>query len=89
MKILSRKKADINCLSKIETEEIKTQLKRQFREPILSAFDIYKSNVYYGIIKETETEHNQIIAWYKDLCDLKESALINIPSKIKKFYKII
>lgn len=47
---------------------------RQMREPLLKAFDIYKTNVSYGIETESETERDEIIAWY--------NALLNLPSTV-------
>lgn len=47
---------------------------RQMREPLLKAFDIYKTNVSYGIETESETERDEILAWY--------NALLNLPSEV-------
>jgi len=85
MKVLSRKVATISCVDSIPDEGFKTALKRQLREPLLKAFDIYKSNVYYGIIVETDEEHASVLAWYKSLRDLQTSALSEVPNTIKKY----
>ena len=69
---------------KQEVEQNKLRIKR---EPLLRAFDIYKSNVYYGIIKETEEDHNAIISWYDNLLDLKTSAFENVPVSIQRYLK--
>lgn len=37
---------------------------RDFRSRHFAAFDIYKSNIDYGIIEETEEERQEIISWY-------------------------
>lgn len=75
-------------IAKLENAGINTdEQKRQLREPILSAFDIYKTNVHYGIILESQEEHSQIIDWYNALCDLDLSALQNIPENVKKYIK--
>jgi hypothetical protein len=77
----------VKDISKADTrvqEELQNELRAQ-REPILKAFDIYKTNVQYGIDTETAEEHLIIIMWYQDLLDLKESAFINIPDKIKRY----
>jgi predicted transcriptional regulator len=58
---------------------------RQLREPLLKAFDIYKSNVYYGIESETTQDRIEITDWYQDLLDKKESALRNVPLKIQRY----
>lgn len=65
------------------TEEYRNYL-RQKRKPLLQAFDIHKTNVFYGICIETEEEHKLILDWYYDLLDLKESAIDNPPEHIKK-----
>lgn len=86
MKILSRKPIQTENLQDFDGENLKTA-KRSLREPLLKAFDIYKSNVYYGIITETELEHDLVLGWYQDLCDLKEEALIEVPQMIRKYIK--
>lgn len=58
---------------------------REKRESILEAFDIYKSNVSYGI--EQEENKEEIINWYQNLLDLNEIAFNTIPIKIKKYIK--
>ena len=58
---------------------------REKREFILAAFDIYKSNVNYGI--EQEENKEDIINWYQNLLDLNEMAFNTIPIKIKKYMK--
>ena len=37
---------------------------RSFRERQFRAFDIYKSNIEYGIIEETLSTHETILEWY-------------------------
>lgn len=58
---------------------------RSLRQPILDAFDIYKNNIFYGIETETDEEKLINLMWYQDLLDLKESALENVPDKIKRY----
>ena len=58
---------------------------RQLREPLLKAFDIYKSNVNYGVEVETELERIEIMAWYQNLLDKQESALVYVPLKIQRY----
>lgn len=58
---------------------------RDIRQELLTAFDIYKSNVEYGIEEETEQEHLDIIVWYKDLRDLKGNAFNNVPERISYY----
>lgn len=65
--------------------EEKLNAKRSLREPLLKAFDIYKSNVSYGVVVETEEEKVKIKKWYNSLLELNESALKVIPSGVKKY----
>ena len=58
---------------------------RQLRKPLLEAFDVYKSNIAYGIESESESDKYEILMWYQDLLDKKESALENIPKKIQRY----
>lgn len=68
-----------------QLEENRLNDLRKKREPLLIAFDKYKGNVQYGVLSETAAEHAEIIAWYKDLLDLKQSAFENIPSKVNHY----
>jgi hypothetical protein len=45
---------------------------RESRVPVLKAFDIYKSNVAYGIETETPEQHQSIEEWYQSWLDLPE-----------------
>lgn len=65
-----------------ELEYKKSELRAR-RKEILNAFDIYKTNVYYGI--EEDEEREQILSWYQDLLDLNETAFDNIPERIRKY----
>lgn len=58
---------------------------RQLRKPLLEAFDIYKSNIAYGVETETTQDRIEITDWYQDLLDKKESALRNVPLKIQRY----
>ncbi len=66
----------------LERKKINLRMKRK---KILAGFDIYKSNINYGLGIETEEEHREINKWYQDLLDLEVSALENIPEKIKYY----
>lgn len=74
-------------LDKLINKESKEYLDylRAKREPLLKAFDIYKSNVAYGVVTETEAQHKEIIKWYNDILNLKEEAIRNIPTAVKKY----
>lgn len=85
MKILSKHKinnSDIDDL--INTQEINSII-RQLRKPLLEAFDIYKTNVAYGIEVETDEEKGHILTWYNNLLDKNVEALRNIPNKILRY----
>ena len=56
---------------------------RAERELILKAFDIYKTNVIYGI--EQDANREEILKWYQDILDLKETAFNDIPEEIQKY----
>lgn len=62
-----------------------TNYYRSLRTPIFNAFDIYKSNVQYGIETETEEGHNKILEWYDKVLNLEVEAIENIPDKIKNY----
>lgn len=45
---------------------------RAYRSDRFAAFDIYKANVEYGIISETEEQHTEIINWYREMLSFPE-----------------
>ena len=73
----------VKDLSKIGAKYKESAI-RQLREPLLRAFDVYKSNVCYGVWKETQEDHEVIMTWYQDLLDKKEQALAQVPERIQK-----
>ena len=58
---------------------------RAMREPLLIAFDKYKSNVNYGVEFEGEEQREEIVKWYNAIKDLDEDAINNVPEKIKYY----
>lgn len=58
---------------------------RQLREPLLKAFDIYKSNIAYGVETETDLERSEIMSWYYGLLEKEVNALEHIPLKIQRY----
>ena len=66
-------------------EERKKNTLRAKREPLLTAFDIYKSNVLIGAVSPTDEEKQEVIAWYHEILDLSEQAIDNPPEIIKKY----
>lgn len=45
---------------------------RRARARYLKAFDIYKSNVTYGVESESEERKAEVLEWYSDLLDITE-----------------
>lgn len=58
---------------------------RQKREPLLKAFDIYKSNLIVGAISLPEEEKKAVITWYNLILDLDEESINNPPNVISKY----
>lgn len=58
---------------------------RAKREPLLKAFDIYKSNLIVGAITLHEDEKQQVITWYNLILDLDEDAINNPPQVILRY----
>lgn len=69
----------------IEKNKDHIDILRAKRAKAFAAFDIYKDNVNYGLIEETEERHNQIVVWYELCLDLEPSAINNVPEEIKKY----
>lgn len=65
--------------------EEKTELKRQLRKPLLSAFDVYKTNVLYGIIEEEQEVNAKIKQWYKSLLNLEDEAFFQVPEEVENY----
>lgn len=85
------KRFDLETLTVIDydnTEDLKKQHLEELRvkrQPLLIAFDKYKSNVVYGVEFESEEQRQQIIAWYRLLLELNEFAFENVPERIKYY----
>lgn len=58
---------------------------RAKREPLLKAFDIYKSNLLVGAISLPENEKQEVITWYNSILDLDADAINNPPEIISKY----
>lgn len=69
----------------IEKNKNHIDILRAKRAKAFAAFDIYKDNVNYGLIEETEEEHRMIVTWYMGCLDLIPEYINNIPSVIKKY----
>lgn len=58
---------------------------RKKREPLLKAFDIYKTNLIVGAISLSDEEKQQVIDWYNLILDLNEEAINNPPDVVSKY----
>lgn len=58
---------------------------RQQRSKLFMAFDIYKSNIEYGLITETDEAHQRIASWYLLALDLDYNAITNYPPELDKY----
>ena len=60
-------------------------IKRSQRKALLKAFDIYKTNVQYGIVDDSQRE--AVLYWYQAILELEDWAFEsdNIPSNIRKY----
>lgn len=45
---------------------------RAFREEQFAAFDIYKSNIFYGVINESQEQHEEVLEWYDYMLSFPE-----------------
>lgn len=61
-------------------EQIKENLRGK-RVPLLTAFDKWEK----AVLRERELDDDNIMNWYQDLLDLKESAIKSIPLRIKYY----
>lgn len=86
MKVKVRKidSSDLVAFKNADSNQL-LNAKRQIREPILKAIDVYKINVLYGAEKQTQLEKTKTLEYLQKLKDLDDSALENIPSKIKYY----
>ena len=61
------------------------EILRAKRTRLFRAFDIYKQNVSYGLVDETNDRHEEIKAWYNKCRELDYEAINNPPLEIKKY----
>ena len=72
----------------VDEELVKEQrinVLRMKREPLLKAFDIYKSNLIVGAISLSDDEKQQVIDWYNLILNLDEEAINNPPTAISRY----
>lgn len=58
---------------------------RNQRARLFKAFDIYKENVNYGLIQETQETHDKLANWYRNCLDLDFNAISNCPTELEKY----
>ena len=66
-------------------EELRIMDRKRFkRKSLLQAFDKYRSAVSYGIITETDEEHQAILTWYNQLLDIETANITKeaVPTKV-------
>ena len=66
---------------------ISPEILRMERERLFKAFDIYKANVRYGVISESEEEHTRITEWYKRALDLDAGSIRDYPIVLNRYLK--
>lgn len=76
---------DMGRLAERLPQEAFKNAKRQLRKPLLNALDIYDKNVSKGRVAETDEQKQTVDEWYRDICDLKDKAFMNIPLEVKKY----
>ena len=63
------------------------EILRMERERLFRAFDIYKANVRYGVIGESDEEHTLITEWYRKALDLDTNAIRDYPIVLNRYLK--
>lgn len=76
------------CIDDELVEEHKLNTLRAKREPLLKAFDIYKTNLIVGAISLPEEQKQEVIIWYNLILDLDEDAINNPPETILKYIQL-
>ena len=55
------------------------------RTKLFKAFDIYKENINYGLIEETQETHDKLVVWYNACLELDYDAINEYPQEIEKY----
>lgn len=84
MEIIGISKLGAKDANKVYGEE-RLNLFRTVRKDLLKAFDIYKSNLSFGIEIQSELEITEVKNWYKKLLDLESEAFFTVPCQVKKY----
>lgn len=68
-----------------ELEEKAKDKMRFLRKSILVAYDRYKTNVIYGIEKESVEDRQYMLDWYHMILNLNIEAFNKVPDKVKYY----
>lgn len=66
---------------------ISPEILRMERERLFKAFDIYKANVRYGVVGESDEEHTRITEWYRKALNLDANAIRDYPVALNRYLK--
>ena len=66
---------------------ISPEILRMERERLFRAFDIYKANVRYGVVGESDEEHTRITEWYRKALNLDANAIRDYPVALNRYLK--
>lgn len=55
------------------------------KESLIKAFNEYRNNVNYGVIKEDESTHQLVLNWYSSLINNDINSINNPPQVITKY----
>lgn len=66
---------------------ISPEILRMERERLFKAFDIYKANVRYGVVGESDEEHTRITEWYRKALDLDANAIRDYPIVLNRYLR--
>lgn len=58
---------------------------RKQRAKLFKAFDIYKENVNYGLINETQETHDKLVVWYNSCLELDYNAINEYPEELNRY----
>ena len=70
---------------KLNKKALKEKELRAKRLNLFKAFDILKSNIYFGIDHIDSVEQQALIKWYEAALDLEEEAINNPPAILAKY----
>lgn len=72
-------------MSVIDRANHTQEVLRKQRAKLFKAFDIYKENVNYGLINETQETHDKLVSWYNACLELDYNAINEYPEEIERY----